>query len=626
MSVSSHSIDRRTFVTGAAVATAVAAVAAPAAAQAGEAASAPEAPVVTGEATPGYVCTIDWLGQKPVISDDQIAETVDTQILVIGAGHAGIQCACAAAEGGAKVDVIEQVAEDVRKVKGEDIGHCNSQWLIDQGFGPYNVGDIVEEFCIRSGGRVRQELVRKYVANSGEAVDHLMGLVQWPDERIKLMPTTDNPEVSPLDPGECICQVPGIALDGEVEYPMCRGGYRSWPGTAMFMGHIRHDVNPDVIPIPGAFSRLDEVVQFTILKSQELGATYHFEERGVVLTQDETGRVTGAIAERADGSYVKYNASDAVVLAAGDYGSNPDMVWALQGELVEWAMRAGKSPEDVTGMSGGMGDGIKMGCWAGGFMEAAPRACNQNGAGAGGPWGVCGMLWLNAAGKRFMNEASVQQNMPVILRQPKGIIAAITDGNWAESVKNSATDHGSPNFGRPDYFYELQDDMAAVEIDNPEGSECRKMTIAERDHEKVWASDTLEGLLGMLGYEGDALQSALDAIARYNELCHAAVDSDYGKDAELMIPIEVPPFYASKTQNNKWLKVGLGTMGGLEADDSMNVLDANGDPIPGLYAVGRCLGGLFGFSNPNPFAGKNVGSAITLGRVLGKELTGQEIA
>ena len=77
------------------------------------------------------------------------------------------------------------------------------------------------------------------------------------------------------------------------------------------------------------------------------------------------------------------------------------------------------------------------------------------------------MLWLNAAGKRFMNEASVQQNMPVILRQPKGIIAAITDANWAESVKNSATDHGSPNFGRPDYFYELQDDMAAVELDGP---------------------------------------------------------------------------------------------------------------------------------------------------------------
>ena len=152
------------------------------------------------------------------------------------------------------------------------------------------------------------------------------------------------------------------------------------------------------------------------------------------------------------------------------------------------------------------------------------------------------------------------------------------------------------------------------------------MTIAERDHEVVWGSETLEGLLGLLGYEGDAMQTALDQIAHYNELCHAGVDGDFGKDAELMIPIETPPFYASKTMNNKWLKVGLGTMGGLECGDDMAVLDAAGKPIPGLYAAGRCLGGLFGFSNPNPFAGKNVGSAITLGRVLGKELTGQEIA
>lgn len=646
--MSFESLNRRSFVKGAAAMAAGATLAGMAGAafadeaeasaeQDGEAsasASAEAAPEASEEATvtsagngtPGYVCGEDWLGPKPEISDDQISETIDTEILVIGGGHSGLNCACAAAEGGAKVDVIEKDAEDVRKVLGEDIGHCNSQWLIDQGFGPYDVGEIVEEFCIRCGGRVRQELVRKYVANSGEAVDHLMGLVSWPDDRIKIMPTTDNPEVSPLDPGECICQVPGIALDGPVDYPMCRGGYRSWPGTAMFMGHIRHDFDPDAPTIPGAFSRLDEVSQFSILKSQELGATWHFAESGVVLTQDETGRVTGAITQKADGSYVKYNASKAVCLCTGDYGANADMVWALQGELVEWAMRAGKTKEDMTGMAPRTGDGQKMACWAGGFMEAAPRACNANGNGAGGPWGVCGMLWLNADGKRFMNEASVQQNMPSIMRQPKGIIAGITDANWAESVKNSATDHGSPNFGRPDYFYELQEDIDNVELENPEGSECRKMTIAERNHEKVWGSETLEGLLGMLGYEGEALQTALDEIAHYNELCHAGVDSDYGKDVELMIPIETPPFYASTAMNNKWCGVGLGTMGGLECGDNMEVLNAEGKPIEGLYAAGRCLGGLFGFSNPNPWAGKNVGSAITLGRVLGKMLTGQEIA
>ena len=78
-----------------------------------------------GNGTPGYVCGEDWLGPKPEISDDQISETIDTEILVIGGGHSGLNCACAAAEGGAKVDVIEKDAEDVRKVLGEDIGHCN---------------------------------------------------------------------------------------------------------------------------------------------------------------------------------------------------------------------------------------------------------------------------------------------------------------------------------------------------------------------------------------------------------------------------------------------------------------------------------------------------------------------
>lgn len=572
----------------------------------------------------GYCSTVDWLGTAPQIADDEIVATVDTEILVLGGGHAGIQCALAAAEGGAKVDVVEKSSEEARKVKGEDVGHCNSKFLIDQGYGPFDVGEIVEEFCIRCGGRVRPELIRKYVANSGEAVDHMMDLVVWPDDRIKIAETTIEPEISPCDPSQCICQVPGIALDGYTDWPMKRGGYRSWPGTAMFMGTIRHDIDEEHGKGVGAFSRLDEVQQFSILKGQELGATWHFNETATVLLQDESGAVTGAITEGPDG-YVKYNASKAVVLATGDYAQNADMVWGLQDELVEWAMRAGKTKEDLVGMSPNMGEGIKMACWAGGFMEASPRATNQNGSGAGGPWGVSPMLWLNAQGKRFMNEASVQQNFPEIIRQPKGIIAAITDANWAESVKNGAPDHGSPNFGRPEYFTELQEDIAKVELENPDGTECRTMCIAERTHKVVFGSATLEGLLGLLGYEGEALDAALASIERYNELCHAGIDSDFGKDVECMIPVEKAPFYASFTMNERWLNTGLGIMGGLECDDNMAVVNAEGNPIGGLYAVGRCLGGLFGFSNPNPWAGKNVGSAITLGRVCGKLLTNQEI-
>ena len=608
-------LNRRSFLTGAAATGALAAAGAlfgcaPTQNASNDAASAEQSAQGTVD---GYSSVIDWLGPKPEIDEADIVQTVDTEILVLGGGNAGIQCALAAAEGGAKVDVVEKATEDARKVKGEDIGHCNSKFLIDQGYGPYDVGEIVEEFCIRCGGRVRPEILRKYVANSGEAVDHMMDLVQWPDDRIKL-----------CDPSQVICQVPGIALDGYTDWPMKRGGYRSWPGTAMFMGTIRHDIDEENGNGVGAFSRLDEVQQFSILKGQELGATWHFNETATVLVQDEQGAVTGAITEGPDG-YVKYNASKAVVLATGDYSQNADMLWGLQDELVEWAMRAGKTKEDLVGMSPNMGEGIKMACWAGGFVEASPRATNQNGSGANGPWGVCPMLWLNANGDRFMNEASVQQNFPEIIRQPKGLIAAITDANWAESVKNGAPDHGSPNFGRVEYFTELQEDMEKVELDNPEGTECRTMCIAERTHKVVYGSETLEGLLGILGYEGEALENALASIERYNELCHAGIDSDFGKDAECMIPVETPPFYASTAQNQRWLNVGLGTMGGLETDDDMNVTDKDGNPIPGLYAIGRCLGGTFGFSNPNPWAGKNIGSAVTLGRVCGKLLTGQDI-
>ena len=176
-----------------------------------------------------------------------------------------------------------------------------------------------------------------------------------------------------------------------------------------------------------------------------------------------------------------------------------------------------------------------------------------------------------------------------------------------------------------DYFTELQEDIAKVELENPEGTECRTMCIAERTHKVVLGSATLEGLLGLLGYEGAALEAALASIEHYNELCRTGIDSDFGKDPECMIPVEKAPFYASFTMNERWLNTGLGIMGGLECDDDMAVLNAEGNPIGGLYAVGRCLGGTFGFSNPNPWAGKNVGSAITLGRVCGKLLTGQTI-
>ena len=570
-----------------------------------------------------YQCKEDWLGLPPETGEP--AETYDCDVLVLGGGHAGIHAALAAAEGGAKVIVVEKWAEDMRKVKGEDIGHINSQWLIDQGYGPYDVGEVTNEFVRRAGGRCNPEIIRKFVANSGEMFDHLQSLVTWPDERIHIMPTTErNPDVSPYDPSQVICQVSGATADGPVEYPMMCGGNGSYAAVAQFMGEISHD---NSIPGCAAMSRLDEVMQFAILKGQELGAEWHYGERALKLTTDESGAVTGAISQKLDDeSYVQYNAKTGVILCLGDYSGDAKMTWNLNPDISEFNARQGLTQDDLfSPFADCTGDGQKMACWVGGVMEPTPRASMNTGGGGGGPWGTCPYLFLNANGERFCNEANAVGITEATLLQPAGTVCTVTDANYYETLKYAGLDHGAPNYGRPVYYEELVEDMEAIELESPDGGPVRKCTIAERDPSTVYASETLEGALKLAGYEGDALQTALDQVAKYNELCATGKDSQYGKDGKYMVPIDTPPFYTCPANNSKTTSAGLVTLAGVETNNNLQVIDVAGNVIPGLYAAGNCLGERYGNSYATPFAGNSIGMAMTHGRVAGKIITGQEV-
>ena len=570
-----------------------------------------------------YQCKEDWLGLPPETGEP--AETYDCDVLVLGGGHSGIHAALAAAEGGAKVIVVEKWAEDMRKVKGEDIGHINSQWLIDQGYGPYDVGEVTNEFVRRAGGRCNPEIIRKFVANSGEMFDHLQSLVTWPDERIHIMPTTErNPDVSPYDPSQLICQVSGATADGPVEYPMMCGGNGSYAAVAQFMGEISHD---NSIPGCAAMSRLDEVMQFAILKGQELGAEWHYGERALKLTTDESGAVTGAISQKLDDeSYVQYNAKTGVILCLGDYSGDAKMTWNLNPDISEFNARQGLTQDDLfSPFADCTGDGQKMACWVGAVMEPTPRASMNTGGGGGGPWGTCPYLFLNANGERFCNEANAVGVTEATLLQPAGIVTTVTDANYYETLKYAGLDHGAPNYGRPVYYEELVEDMEAIELESPDGGPVRKCTIAERDPSTVYASETLEGALKLAGYEGDALQTALDQVAKYNELCATGKDSQYGKDGKYMVPVDTPPFYAAPSNNSKTTSAGLVTLAGVETNNNLQVIDVAGNVIPGLYAAGNCLGERYGNSYATPFAGNSIGMAMTHGRVAGKIITGQEV-
>ncbi len=116
------------------------------------------------------------------------------------------------------------------------------------------------------------------------------------------------------------------------------------------------------------------------------------------------------------------------------------------------------------------------------------------------------------------------------------------------------------------------------------------------------------------------------SFKHYNELCKKGVDSEFGKDAKAMIPIDEPPFYGCKGQNGGGM-MGLGgmaTLSGMISDDKLRVLDKEGKPINGLFVCGNTLGGRYGLGYSTPFAGNSIGMALTH-RLAGRKVRNRHL-
>lgn len=123
-------------------------------------------------------------------------------------------------------------------------------------------------------------------------------------------------------------------------------------------------------------------------------------------------------------------------------------------------------------------------------------------------------------------------------------------------------------------------------------------------------ANSIEELAALIEIDPATLKATVD---RYNELCAAGKDEDFGKSATKMIPLTGPTYAAIKL--NPAVTV---TYGGLVTDTASRVLNAEGSPISGLYAAGEvAFSGLFG--TEYPCCGMAIGSAIYYGRIAGQE-------
>jgi hypothetical protein len=610
-------LDRRSFIKGAAFAGAAAVTVgalaacgqeAPAAAGGDGAATAPPAgnsPATPSGKTPGgTIVAEDWLGEPPVVNDADITETLDFDVVILGGGHTGTQAACAAAQLGATVAVVEQQEEDSYGYFGDDICSYNSKFLTARGFGGYDTGEIVSEFVRRGNGRVNPDIIRLFVENSGEMMDNMVSLI----------PETSN--LLDFDDFQCIIQT-AYGKDSGTDYPIEVAGYKSWATTVQTIG----TTNPTPVNGREGLSRLTEIETYVMLEAQRLGAQWFWGHSAVNVVK-EGDAVTGAIAQKADGSYIKLNAKKGVLLALGDFAGDPDMVYNLLDDVNEWGTRVGQDRTELGG-PGRAGFGQKIGCWAGGGIEPHPRPSMNIMGGVPGPWGTTPFLVMNGLGKRFMNEAMASNMGPACLRQPLLFTTIVTDSNFMKSVQLAGLDHGAPNWGAPTFLAEMEEKVKAI-TPGPEPGEVPGVAIINVrmsgfGGSQVFAANTIEELLGYLGYSGESLQTALASVARYNELCAKHHDDDYGKDADVMVAIDTPPFYGATAPATGTGSAGLVTLTGLLTDTNLNVMkvDRSG-PIKGLYASGNCLGQRYGNAYSTPSAGNSMGMAMTHGRVAGK--------
>jgi len=343
---------------------------------------------------------------------------------------------------------------------------------------------------------------------------------------------------------------------------------------------------------------------------EENGGEIMFSTPMVKVEREDGGRVTGVIAQNKDGEYIRINASKGVVLCTGGYAGNEELVQTLNPDAYITTVQSSASANCT-------GDGIQAGMWIGADKDPDPtamifdRGTIQPDRLSDGDWANSGHFhigsqpWLkvNLNGERFCNE-SVPYDfiLHAAYMEPNHLYNSIYDSNWVEQVKQfkqigCARIEPSSSGGKLQIF-SWEAEMGLV------GAMLEAGFIQQ--------ADTLEELAEKLNMPSDTFVATVE---RYNELCANGIDEDFGKGAYRMLPLNTPPFYGCRQGG-----AILTTLDGLRIDTKMQVLDAEGVVIEGLYAAGDCSGGFFAHNYPEYVVGVAVGRTLTEGYLLGEYL------
>ena len=232
---------------------------------------------------------------------------------------------------------------------------------------------------------------------------------------------------------------------------------------------------------------------------------------------------------------------------------------------------------------GKTGDGILMAMQLGAGMVQTGH-CHMMHDFDSGPMASVPFMAVNMDGNRFMNEATSLLTSAHIIADLPG------HGNYVWHIIPTN------DFAMPSSFGYDKETAAKV------------FDIETNEH---YEADTIEELAEMIGVDPEVLSAT---VSRYNELCEAGEDTDYMKAARYLDPIDDGPYQAWKMNYYFYC-----TLGGVRCNENLQVLDADWNPIPGLYAGGNTVGYRFGASYETLLHGGSNGLAATHAYVAGEQ-------
>ena len=529
----------------------------------------------------------DWLGKEPDIDEAAITETVDTDILIVGAGNGGMFAAAYAAANGLNFRVIEQNAnvQDTRHWYGA----VDSAAAKEAGEPATDKAKLLSEISRYASGKCDQRVVKTWINESAAMHDFMRSILE--DKYGWVCDFTSGSEAAwPAENAE---------HNTDYLYPVQEHNYMASESAS-------------------GLPRNELLLQYI----QELGYDVDFKTSLAKLEKNSEGRITGIIAQSTeDDHFIRYNANKGVLLACGGFPGNPYMMEQLDPLGTSVTTACSYTPADK-------GYGIRAAIWAGAHLDAEPAPVlfdrglvapgvdagyADNGSAFGGKAfpGTVGQynpgsqpfLKVNRHGERFMNESQEYDNAShASFQQPGHVYAMIHDANFRSDVDRFHTIGCSA-------LTRYIPGMMEAQLEQYEGEGL------------IMKADTIEELADKMGFTGADKDNFVATVARYNELYDKQNDEDFGKPASRLSAIRTAPFYGC------WLGASLlCSMQGISITENCQAKDSNNEPIPGLYITGDMSGSFFQNNYPCVMGGTACGRTLTFAIKSVKQMAGLENA